>query len=420
MRSDHPPAADPPSLVCLLPAQNEARDLPGCFESVGGFCDAVVALDDGSTDVTAEILARSPLVATLLRNPRRTGYGGWNDAVNRNRLLRAAALLRPEWIPSLDADERIDAGDGAAIRRFLPTDALPGLAYGLPCHAMAEADGVGDEMRYADQPLWVWRLFAFQHGQRFPDDRLHFAPVPVGTPRNAHMRTTIRIQHLAMTSDEHRRARFEKYRQADPDCRFWPDYSPILHAPAESDLRPWLSRPENLPVVAGAATSAFIHAETVESRGGSVGPEFAFALIVLVGTNPISARRSIQSAIAQRIDERFEVVVVAPDGTDMGLEGWNLPQNVSLRHVTHFGTPGSARNAGLAASSAPFVAFLPGELTFADGSLAAMLRAHREGYASVGGSVSPDCRPASNRALQWIAYSARRPAERGVISTTPR
>lgn len=387
---------------------------------MGRFCDAVVALDDGSTDDTAEILARSPLVATLLRNPRRTGYGGWNDAVNRNRLLRAAALLRPEWILSLDADERIDAGDGAALRRFLPTDALPGLAHGLPCHAMAEAGGVGDELRYVDQPLLVWRLFAFQPGQRFPDDRLPFAPVPVGTPRNAHLRTTIRIQYLAMVSDEHRRARFEKYRQADPDCRFWPDYSPIHRAPAESDLRLWLNRLENLPVVAGAATSAFLHAETAESRGGSVGSEFAFALIVLAGSNPIPARRSIQSALAQRIDGRLEVVVVAPDGADMGLEGRNVPQHVSLRDATHVGTPGSARKAGLAASSAPFVAFLPGEFNLADGSVAAMLLAHQEGYASVGGSVSPEFRSASNRAMQWIAYGARRPAARGMISTTPR
>ena len=45
------------TLACLLPARNCAADLAGSFESVARFADAVVALDDGSTDDTAEQLA---------------------------------------------------------------------------------------------------------------------------------------------------------------------------------------------------------------------------------------------------------------------------------------------------------------------------------------------------------------------------
>ena len=118
-------------VVCLLPARNAAADLPGYFESAARFCDAVVALDDGSTDETRELLEGCPLVKVLLTNQRQKSYRDWDDAANRNRLLDAAAELNPEWIISIDADERIDPSDAAALRDFLRWDALPGYAYGF-------------------------------------------------------------------------------------------------------------------------------------------------------------------------------------------------------------------------------------------------------------------------------------------------
>ena len=74
-------------LVCLLPARNAAEDVPGWLAGVRGWVDTVVALDDGSTDETGELLEADPLVGVLLRNPRRsrtrggttrrTGTGCW-------------------------------------------------------------------------------------------------------------------------------------------------------------------------------------------------------------------------------------------------------------------------------------------------------------------------------------------------------
>jgi glycosyltransferase involved in cell wall biosynthesis len=40
-------------VVCLLPVRNGEADLPGYLAAVAGVADAVVALDDGSTDRTA-------------------------------------------------------------------------------------------------------------------------------------------------------------------------------------------------------------------------------------------------------------------------------------------------------------------------------------------------------------------------------
>jgi glycosyltransferase involved in cell wall biosynthesis len=230
-------------VVCLLPVRNGEADLLGYLQSVAAFADAIVALDDGSTDGTAEVLAASPLVTILLRNARRASYRGWDDTGNRNRLLAAAADLEPEWIMSLDADERIDPDDGRALRGFVLKDARTGFGYLFPVFAM-----VDDEQHYHLLPLWVGRLFAYEPCARFAGGRLHSVLLPPTIPPSRWIKTTIRIKHLAGISNERRRARFEKYREADPNCEFQSTYAHLLSAPTE--IERWSPRPENLPVVA--------------------------------------------------------------------------------------------------------------------------------------------------------------------------
>lgn len=213
--------------VCLLPARNCADDLPGYFESVGRFADAVVALDDGSTDDTRSVLEGNHLVKRLLTNPRRDDYRGWDDGENRNRLLAAAAQLDPDWVISLDADERIDATDAVAMRAFVTGCQERGDAYLLRVFRMI------DGLHYDDDSLWVGRLFPFEHGQSFPTGRLHAVPLPTSIPRDRWRRTTFRIQHLSSSTESRRAARFEKYREADPDRTFQSDYSHLLAPPGQ-------------------------------------------------------------------------------------------------------------------------------------------------------------------------------------------
>ena len=108
-----------PRIACLLPIRDAADDVSGYLECAAALDAAVVALDDGSTDDTADLLAASGRVARLLRNPRRSGYANWDDGENRRRLLTVADELKPEWILFLDADERLDADDAKALRGFL-------------------------------------------------------------------------------------------------------------------------------------------------------------------------------------------------------------------------------------------------------------------------------------------------------------
>jgi hypothetical protein len=224
----------PTPIVCLLPARNAAKDLPGYFRSAAAFCDAVVALDDGSTDETSEMLERSPMVRVLLKNPPRDGYAGWDDGANRRRLLEAAATLGPEWILSIDADERMDDGDAAKLREFVDGDAVPGYAYGFQHFRMWQG-------RYDPRFTWIYRLFAYESGQEFPTDRLHFNPIPTSIPRNRWVRTTIRVQHLGATNQDMTRARLAKYREADPEGRYPTTHGGLGDAPT-GELQEWRRR----------------------------------------------------------------------------------------------------------------------------------------------------------------------------------
>lgn len=227
------------NVVCLLPARNAAADLPAYLESAARFCDGIVALDDGSTDGTRELLEASPLVQILLGNPSRDGYRGWHDGANRNRLLRAAAELDPDWIVKIDADERIDSDDAGVLRRFLERDALPGCAYAFQHFRM------WGEGRYDPDFRWIFRLFAHSPEHALPDQALHFDPVPSGLPR---IRTTIRVQHFGAADEERRVARLRKYGEVDPEGAYPTNFGGLADAPSDT-LPLWRPRPQELEVL---------------------------------------------------------------------------------------------------------------------------------------------------------------------------
>jgi len=374
--------AQRPLLVCLLPARNAAADLPGWFASVERFADAVIALDDGSTDETRAILASHPLVRILLTNPPRDSYAGWDDAANRNRLLAAAAELAPHWILSLDADERIPPDDAAALRRFLETEAIPGFAYGFRVFRMWES-----LEQYERAGLWVYRLFAYRPGQRFPDQRLHFVPIPTTIPPALWLRTTIRIQHLAGLTAERRRARYEKYRQADPDHAFQHSYRDLLAVP-RGPLHPWEPRPPELPVLAPIADDGSVLGDAIpEPRAVLDEATPVLSAIVIARNDEATILRTVRSVVEQECPWPFEVIVVT-SGTDRtaALVRDHFPQ-VTVIELPQPALPGEARNAGLRVARGEYVSFPGSHVELPQGSLAARIRAHDRGYAMVTGTT---------------------------------
>ena len=376
----------PQRVVCLIPARNAAADLPRCLASAALVCDAVIALDDGSTDETRRVLDEHPSVARILTNPVRSNYSAWDDAENRNRLLDAAADFAPDWILSLDADERIDSADAAVLRQFIDTDALPGCAYGFHHIAMR-----GDSEHCLPRSQWIYRLFSFAPGQRFPELKLHFVPIPTAIPRSLWFRTTIRIQHYGSVSAERRMARFEKYAEADPERRYQADYAHLLHNPAPSELVRWRPRPPNLPVLD--------RGEPPPSEANSA-TAVALSAIVIAQKNAATIARTVGSVVNQVVPEPFETIVVVSGSPETAAIVRDSFPSVTLVELDRPALPGAARNAGLAKASGEFVSFPGSHVELPHGSLAARLAAHRRGYALVTGiAVNGNHTPAG-----WASY----------------
>jgi UDP-N-acetylmuramoyl-tripeptide--D-alanyl-D-alanine ligase len=401
-----PPVAQPAArgdgaraqkLVCLLPARNCAHDLPAYFESVARFADAIVALDDGSTDDTRALLEREPLVKVLLTNPRRESYRGWDDAGNRNRLLEAAGAVNPDWTLSLDADERLDVSDAAALRTFVERDALPGYAYGLKVCSMSGDLDHYDAGSGVRQPLRVYRLFAYEPGQRLGGRRLHLVPVPESIPRSRWLETTLRIQHVGNLTEERRRLRFSKYEEADPTLEFQSTYGHLLAPPAR--VLPWQPRDPNLPVLADMADAAALLDEL--DLDGPV-----ISAIVISRDDENRIERAVGALVAQECPEPFEIIVVT-SGTDRTADivRSRFPQ-VTLVELPRPALPGEARNAGLSVARGDYVTFPGSHIELPQGSLAARVRAHESGYPMVTGSTLNGTKTWAGWASYFIDHAA--------------
>lgn len=393
----------PERLICLLPVRNAAADLPAYFASVRQFCDAVVALDDGSTDETRALLEAEPLVQIILANPRRADYRGWDDAANRNKTLAAAAALDPTWLISLDADERIDAADAAALRAFLDTDALPGCAYGFRHVPMRGGPG-----QFLPRYQWIYRLFAFEPGQRFPPQRLHFVPVPTSIPRSRWIRTTLRVQHLGGMTPERRLIRFSKYLEADPGRVYQHDYSHLLTSPDPTALRTWNPRPPDLPVLLAGTdpdweADSDLIAEDIQP--GSI----ALSAIVIARNDAPTIARTVASVAGQICPVPFEVIVVVSGSPETAAIVHDGFPDVTLVELPDPVLPGAARNAGLRLARGHYVSFPGSHVELPPGSLAARLAAHERGYAMVTGVTSNGNRTIAGWASYFLDHHAGLP-----------
>jgi glycosyltransferase involved in cell wall biosynthesis len=390
------------SIACLTPARNAARDVEGLLASAARFADLVIALDDGSTDDTAALLEASPLVARLLRNPVRETYAGWDDAANRQQLLDAALELGVDWVLFLDADERIDAADGAALRDFVDTEADPGCAYGLRVHRM-----IGDEQRFDTAGLWAYRLFSPRPGARLPADRLHAVPIPIEIPRERWLQTTIRIQHLASLSAERRRHRLAKYEQADPERRWQGDYSELVREPGE--LTDWRSRAAGLPVLVDADGAEELDLDAP-----------VLSAIVIAREDEATIESSVRSVVEQECTEAFEVIVVVSGSPATARVVRGTFPGIRLVELSEPVLPGAARNAGLAVARGEYISFPGSHVELRPGSLAARLRAHERGHAMVTGSILNGTTTRAGWAAYFLDHSSALPGRpSGVLSGAP-
>jgi glycosyltransferase involved in cell wall biosynthesis len=209
-------------LLALVAVRDEMRFLPGFLASVGPQVDGIVALDDGSTDGSAELLASSPWVIEVLRNP--PDRPTWDEAANHRALVAAGLRHGAEWLVVVDADERLELEFRVRAERVIRRTRPFGLgAFGLWLRELWDEPGL-----YRADGVWGRkgnaRLFKALPDHDFDDSPLHAqkAPRQARRVRGRYPRADLVVYHLRMLEEDDRIARRQRYEALDPEARWQP------------------------------------------------------------------------------------------------------------------------------------------------------------------------------------------------------
>lgn len=211
------------NIIALLQARDEERFLPGWLENVAPAVDGIVALDDGSTDKTGDLLRAHPKVLEVLQKP--TG-ATWDERGNQVALVKAGRRHGATWFLVVDADERLEQRLVKELRQVLEeAEARQVEACSLQLRELWN-----DRRHYRVDGLWKgkarYRLFRnHDHHTKFDPRPLHRYWMPLEIAANlakvgAHLPHN--LYHLRMIRPEDRAARHERYVQLDPGGRYQP------------------------------------------------------------------------------------------------------------------------------------------------------------------------------------------------------
>jgi glycosyltransferase involved in cell wall biosynthesis len=208
-------------LLAVAAVRDEMEYLPGFLDNVAAQVDGIVALDDGSRDGSAELLESHEAVLELIRIERNGSR--WDEVGNYKTLVAAALQHRPDWIISLDADERLEREFRPRAERVIRR----GSRLGLSAFAVQIRELWDSPDTYRVDGVWgrkaVARLFRVREDHVFDERRLHAVKAPLQS-RGLRGWTIadLAVYHLRMLHPESRAARRRRYEELDPEMRFQP------------------------------------------------------------------------------------------------------------------------------------------------------------------------------------------------------
>ena len=237
----------PARVLALVAFRDEARFVPGLLENLATQVDGVVALDDGSTDGSAELLRDHPLVLELLEVPP-GAQEELEDGRNHRALTEAAWKHGADWLLGVDADERLECDFRMrAEHEIARAEAEEQPAVWVWFRELWDApdqfrvDGVWGQKRKAC-------LFRSDPGHRFDDRRVHANWASWPPPKGDYPQGDLNIYHLRMIRPEDRQRRVLRYRRIDPDNTIQPQGYDYLLDERGLDLRPLEPGREYVPL----------------------------------------------------------------------------------------------------------------------------------------------------------------------------
>jgi nitroreductase len=202
-------------IFCLIAVRNEERYLPGFLYHVRDHVDGILALDDCSTDGTANILKKEPRVVSILQEEHH-GPPHANETKNRQRLLLEAVRLNGRWVLCADADERFEE----SFLRRIPEEVERGERTGKHVRCVRIVNLWNSRNLYRVDgvcgPRWAPRMFKMPEEFTERPFGLHqpWFPPELGNAPRAYMNAY--LYHLRMIERRDREKRIEKFQSIDP------------------------------------------------------------------------------------------------------------------------------------------------------------------------------------------------------------
>jgi hypothetical protein len=206
-------------LIALLAVRNGMRHLPGFLRNVAPQVDGIVALDDGSSDGSGDLLTQHEAVLEVLRRP--ADRPTWDEVGNHRALVAAALQHGAGWILCVDADERLEREFRTRAERVVARGGLLGYsAYAVRLRELWDAPD-----HYRTDGIWghkkVVRLFQARADHEFDPAPLHGVKAPLQARRRGRFpNADLTLYHLGMLRPGDREDRRRRYEHADPDRRW--------------------------------------------------------------------------------------------------------------------------------------------------------------------------------------------------------
>lgn len=210
MRRHHPRRT-----VAMLRVEDHAATLPRVLAFLETCVDEIVALDNGSTDDSADLLRACPRVVELQRQ-------GFERAVSQNwaALLEMAARRAPDWVLALEGDEIPEDRFAADLPNLVNPEPESIAAHTFAVHHFWSED------RVRTDPGWsghrVGALFRWRPGLVYGagwEER-----IPQGIAGNTIYDHALRLKHLGFLDADRRAAEFAATRRGGVEL---PDAEPL-------------------------------------------------------------------------------------------------------------------------------------------------------------------------------------------------
>lgn len=201
-------------IAAIMCVRNEEYHLPTFLKHIQPYVDFIVAVDDGSTDKTYEILKSHPLCKKIVKLPPHDSED-WNEADNRKMVIDLAKKSRADWVLCCDPDERFELKFLKNIRKIISNDEKQS------CYHLHFRECWGKYDTYRADGIWNKKekgiLFPLTDKMDFDHHQNHHIP---WYPHeiSSHISLNYNIYHLKMIKAEEREKRKNLYNTIDPNC----------------------------------------------------------------------------------------------------------------------------------------------------------------------------------------------------------